>query len=91
VLVFSSHHDKRSQAAAKQEDIELAKVAIGRYTNYRFNRLPFLFSAPLSILAYRLLPRTMHHHVLLAMLIGFGIGIPAGEAARALWLHYRSR
>lgn len=87
VRVFWSHNDKK----AKQQDIELTKAAVGQYTYYRLLHLPFLFSAPLSILAYRVLPQTTHHHILLTMLIGFGIGIPLGELTRAIWLRVRNR
>jgi hypothetical protein len=69
----------------KQEDVALARAAIGRYTNYRFNHLPFLFGIPLSALANGLLPHG-HYRIALAMLIGFGVGIPLGELSRFVWL-----
>jgi hypothetical protein len=72
---------------SKQGDIDLTKVEISRYTNYRVKHLPDLFAIPLSALANSLLPQTMHHRVLFAMLIGFGIGVPMGELSRYIWLY----
>jgi hypothetical protein len=71
---------------SKQDDIEATKTILGQYNNYRITYLPFLFSVPLSALAYKLLPQAIDHRTALALLFGFGLGIPFGELGRFIWL-----
>lgn len=75
--------------SSRQQDIEETRAIFSRYNSYRVQYLPFLFSIPLAALANTSLPQHVHHRVLLAMLIGFGLGIPCGELSRLLWLRLK--
>lgn len=87
VMPLSFNRQRAGPADKKNQDIESARAAITRYTDYRVTQLPFLFSGPLTALAYSLLPMTMVHRLAEAAIIGFGVGIPLGELSRYIWLH----
>jgi len=80
-------HDHKP--STRRTDIDQTRAILSRYNSYRVTYLPFLFSVPLSAIANTLLSASMHHRVLFAMLIGFGLGIPCGELSRLLWLRLK--
>ncbi len=82
---------RNASTGCTRSEAKLARSAISRYTDYRIQYLPLLFTLPIAALTDQFLPETLSHRALAGTVFAFTLGVTAGEIARAVWLRRRHR